>query len=447
MRVKKYQWLASKVALLGGLVIFMSGYQAYAANIDLNGKVKVSKVQFLANGTSGKTLKSDNLAKVYNSWHWVDELNNADPNDQWPDGKADPDNTAPIPADKIKSYPYSYEATAKPKVKALFKTKGIPSGTKLFAMGTATTGDSTFVLPEQELVGGLYKEKIATKVIVNTRKIRCYITQNRGKAWNLDDPLVIEWKVREAGGTWFAAGNTKHTVYVTWDKPSTALVQETLYNVACRNANNVILANNGKNVVDAIWGDFTDHSVIRMLDEKSMKYWGPNGQGNVTTSKLLLHGDGQCGAWGDVFKDVHLVHKITVAKKGIVPDPAAGVIGFQVKNIQFGPVRVNNPPANHQFCKYYRSEINMAPAGLPGQGMPTPGRKGFLDHCVNMFDGILYDPSYGKKYGGPNPLKNWEEASLGSFTCNVQVTHPTTGQFITNLAEPNDPFIQQVKWN
>jgi hypothetical protein len=139
-----------------------------------------------------------------------------------------------------------------------------------------------------------------------------------------------------------------------------------------------------------------------------------------------LKEDGQCGAWGDFFKDIHAVHGITVAKIGVTPKAVHGA-AFLVQNAVF------QEPPNHipEIFPYdYPGQITFQ-NGIPGQGNDNP-RQAFFDHCINKYGGNYYDPSYGA--GSYATLHAWEEAALAGYINNTQ-----------DRIKKNDPAVTEVE--
>ena len=152
----------------------------------------------------------------------------------------------------------------------------------------------------------------------------------------------------------------------------------------------------------------------RQREANPMKYWGRDAKANADahlsdwadTAALMKHADGQCGAWARFFRDVIWAQggagaAFFLAK--IIPDlnGLVGVIsrGFWVKNEKL----TCTPPMDPTPLS----------TGIAGQGMPDPLVKVFVDHTIVKFNGMIYDPSYGKAYRVPSTaLLEWQRASL-----------------------------------
>lgn len=182
------------VLLLSGL-LFLDGK---AANDPVPSPVRVSEVTF----SQGTAITNDD-ASAMNSPHWVDQVNNADSSDQFPDSQPDEATGVAKPND-VKSYAYSYVSNKKPKVKAVFKWKNPPdaaAGPYKAKGKVVDTANSGFTLPEQELTDDTdYAAKVSPENIVTDRKIQAYVTDNRNIARNGVSglkPLTIEWTVTD----------------------------------------------------------------------------------------------------------------------------------------------------------------------------------------------------------------------------------------------------------
>jgi hypothetical protein len=228
-----------------------------------------------------------------------------------------------------------------------------------------------------------------------------------------DNNFVLPWSYRcpEGSGNWIGCGETTHTVYVVRSEPIRNMVVpwQKILDYSCVWAEGQVGA---QEAFAAIWDKIDD------LNATDMKYWGAAPPaGGATTKGLLKHKDGKCGAWGEFFDHLCACQGITAEKKGIVlknesPYPPHVYSMMIVYDIDFGPMRFD-PPFRYRF-----TEIDFTPAGIPGQGMPTPSAKHFSNHAVNVYGGKIYDPSYGK--GPYDDLHAWEEDAIeayGSIAC------------------------------
>ena len=91
------------------------------ANLDPDTKVRISQVTFWGGSA---LLDDDGISPMINP-QMTDEVNNENPLDYFPDGF--PDKTGQPKPNQVKSYAYSYAATAQPTVEGLFRWKaGVP---------------------------------------------------------------------------------------------------------------------------------------------------------------------------------------------------------------------------------------------------------------------------------------------------------------------------------
>lgn len=182
---------------------------------------------------------------------------------------------------------------------------------------------------------------------------------------------------------------SENALYAVCAEPECSLRQETLFDVGCRNAHGI---SGTAQIVDAIYGEFSDRVVARKSDGKVMTYWMPDGSGvcqmgEKTTSGILAakDGNGNCQAWSGLFRDALLLqgiaaHRVSVWSK-FSADPAKTAV----------------------------------PAGiLPGQGNPTTPKE-FNAHWITKANEFYYDPSYGtQKISAQNPA-DYENAAFAGY--------------------------------
>lgn len=207
-------------------------------------------------------------AGVETNPHWVDMVNNEHPSIKFPDGKPDNDAGGSGP-NKVKSYAYSYVSNKAAKVGAKFewrKPKGTPpvATEQRYAVGTAKGTNCSFKLPRMPLTDNTdYPGTVAVEDPVtqkganvtekNNRRIQAHVTLNR-KVVRSDGktdlaaglgPLTIKWTVYDSltksdPVNVVGTSESTHTIYVTWDEPTTKLRQETLFNLACETADGLV---------------------------------------------------------------------------------------------------------------------------------------------------------------------------------------------------------------
>jgi hypothetical protein len=139
------------------------------ANLDPDAKVRISKVTF----SNGADVLNDDATLMVpaGSAHMIDEVNNEDVNDAFPDGF--PDKTTVDKPNQVKSYAYSY-VYKEPTIEAVFKWKGAPVGGPFKAWGEVIdTENCDFKLKEQLLVNDTHYPAVTSdQKIVIDRKIQ-----------------------------------------------------------------------------------------------------------------------------------------------------------------------------------------------------------------------------------------------------------------------------------
>jgi hypothetical protein len=263
----------------------------------------------------------------------------------------------------------------------------------------------------------------------------------------------INWEFQPPGATgWSRGESTQHTLYVTWADPKGAnnaalpagtAIYETLINLGVRNADGFGSAKTEQQVVDAIYKEFTDQKVYRVvpgtanLQTDTMKYWANRNGAAVTTDGLLSSGDGQCGAWAKFFTDMLRAQGIGAEFTVILPKVAANATILASARSQFNTSEktvtsvatalVNDAPSIVMFIK----ECNLADSWYPlpgvpivGQG-PLPSLPSFVDHAVVRYpvgtqNGHYYDPSYGSP--SASSVLAWEANAIKGVGQGVKLT-------------------------
>jgi hypothetical protein len=205
------------------------------------------------------------------------------------------------------------------------------------------------------------------------------LTSSRVDFYN---PMKIQWQYSHTSKLDFLdAGTSLNQVYVSWYTPTVGNRFHSVVDVACRNAVGQTVESN---IVAGIWSAFAGLSVMKSDGTGPLRYWGPfaadpaNSDICFSTADLLKYADGKCGAWQEFMWDTLSLHGISSGRHVVTPPPFAA------------------------FFIY---------ASLAGQG-GTPLVRGFINHAVNSYGGILYDPSYGTSY---TSKLSWEDASVELF--------------------------------
>lgn len=333
----------------------------------------------------------------------------------WQDGNDDGD--ADDPGER--KYPIAYVRDTPPSIVGKIKVK--PSGLTSVSGFTAkikVTGPGNIEIDE-------------TAAIIGTDEIELPATPSTGNFLNEIDymnPMTLTWEVEvNDEGHWCEAGDTANRTYVTLGVPSTALRQETLFDIGCRNADGESVS---ATAVDKIYLEFSDQSVQRIdpstgsLDGVDMTYWSPTNPAPQPqcwqTEGLLALGDGRCGAWARFLSDSLAIQAIA-SDVAVVDAPA-------IKNPAQLQTDINThlPPDTYQVLPIFFVKdwdlSNPNPFnpidqnGVEGQGNPNP-RADFDNHAIVKFNGEYYDPSYGSPKTASKV--SWEDQSLDGFGAYV----------------------------
>lgn len=385
----------------------------------------ISTVSF--SGTDYHELESDGQSgttvTTYSEPHWQD--NDGDGN-----AKAETTSTGE------RNYPVAFKKHSKPALSATFKLPLQKDGTtvKVKAVIQQRAGGN-IETPEVTLTGG--QSGVTYSWPANPTEttgsfedaVRCY----NGVAQDTDQfgPLIIDWQVSLNNGAFQSIGKTRHTVYLTYDKPKRTdgggkdVKKESLFYIGCRYA--PANPSDADAVVNAVYAHFAGLNVFRVNkstaspDGKTMTYWKP-GHNIADTDGLLRQGDGKCGAWARFFVDVLRAQGIDSDLQKITPPFSQAALDTDVHAV-FGQDRLANKKTVGMFIKNWNlangpfSGIEHSPSGLPGQGNPNPESK-FQDHSLVLYSTKWYDPSYGT---GPfDSLSKWEQASIATYGADIE---------------------------
>jgi hypothetical protein len=369
--------------------------------------VELEKISF--DGTEYYELKKDDLTETYSAPHWI---------------KADATNES-----------VAFKRNSKPEVEAFFKLDA-PDDllAKIKIKGVASDGVE---FPEQALVrdGGSVKYPMKEASSAFPKAIKFYDRDDDAKAFKID------WQISIDGGAFTSIGESKHQVYLTLEKPVTALRQETLFYLGAKNAD----GDNAEAAArDSMYSEFTDRNVKR-LDEVQMTYWANNDDGEaqmgcVDTPGLLVaeDGNGNCQSWGGLFRDILRVHGIDADRIRVWPK--AGDSSVIVKDWRF-----EEPPSGPPRHPYIEGLNAFDLPGIPGQGNPDPPRV-FNGHWITKSGGHYYDPSYGTpavKEG--NIDKKYEDGAFDGFG---EIYETSGGGAVRGIRKNNsgDPAASEVDY-
>jgi hypothetical protein len=302
--------------------------------------------------------------------------------------------------------------------------------------------------------------------------------------------LAIEWQYSfDNGLTWYQAGVSDNQIYVVFDTPGTTLYHTVIHNAVM----GATSASTRAEVIAGVWKGF-DASNLKFekfnknildnpnLQRKQLTYWKEWDNTNNTYSLLLEKGDGQCGAWTELFleclkvvgiKNNLLKTTLTVIPQKLNPNDAMteniNGVGMLVKNWKFTGNGTNtdgqyknlypyentwlgNP--NTMFAKignvwqyrFVKAEVTDDP-GVKGQGPIDDPKSQFLTHVIATVDNVFYDPSYGNKYSGQNKLSDFENNAIAGFTHSVLVDNTVQPPKIALYVRKNDQMKTEISDN
>jgi hypothetical protein len=214
--------------------------------------------------------------------------------------------------------------------------------------------------------------------------------------------------------------------------PGTVLF-ETLLDVACRKG-----GTNESSVLTSIWSEF--QNPIPGVQRKAldgynrpdtengkvteMKFWESSDPPDSLLGMLSSPtGDGSCFSWAQLFRDALRVHGTAfetaqiyeVTSNYVSPkrfNPKFSTASFLLKNWIF-TAPGHAPDCSNEDFNYLLipTELNKGPREVKGQGNPNPPGA-FFNHRVVSFNGLIYDPSFGKTYAS---LDSWEDSAIDGF--------------------------------
>ena len=233
------------------------------------------------------------------------------------------------------------------------------------------------------------------------------------------NPMQIDWSVLLGSCTVpLNAGMSTNQCYVTLDDPLNADLRHTVLHLGCSNGA-------GKSTeaecTEEIWNEFTDRDV-RRIDDTRLTYYQDYNCTNSTTESLLIHGDGQCGAWANLLIDILKAQGIDYYNEWAIIEPGAGDAGFALKNWVFSEPGQSGdleypylciPGTNFMGTTNYNwiyADVTDMP-GVLGQGNVANPRSLFMEHFV-FINGQYYDPSLGLRHAD---LAALEDNSIDGF--------------------------------
>jgi len=246
--------------------------------------------------------------------------------------------------------------------------------------------------------------------------------------------FTIQWEISFDTIHWYAAGSSDSRVYVTWHDAATESPGTygefkyflSVFHIACKNADG---ATTEEEIVEKVWSDFVDHSVLNYYD-LPLHYYKDIYTFNVFLYTLLKDRDGECYTWAQLFLAALKINGISYPNNYLnitaayMPNecgtPSAS--GFLVKTWTF----VLPPAGNCDFMPYtniwdYPSETDTSylfmyeevvdEPGILGQTAANPASV-FGNHQLAIIGDKIYDPCYGVIYNSvdeiyENALSGW----------------------------------------
>jgi hypothetical protein len=300
--------------------------------------------------------------------------------------------------DKQRRYSTAYVRNTKASIGATFEVAGISGGVRIRA-----SGPNGMTIPETMagIVGTTAILPATEMTVAFPDTVKYYNRKQAEKSFHL------KWEM-EIAGQWLTVGITRHTIYVSLAYPVTTLRQETLFDIACSEADG---ETTDALITARIWSIFSSRDV-RRVDDKKLTYYKDYNITYYFPHELLQHTDGQCGSWARLFLDARKIHGIFAINQYVrfVPDEPSSILeqyrGFLVKNWNFSNTGHSgiadypylNIPDTSPFVaatsyNWKYADVSDA-SGLPGQNNNNPASV-FNNHQVVYINGIYYDPSMG----------------------------------------------------
>ncbi|MBB5037467.1 transglutaminase domain-containing protein [Prosthecobacter dejongeii] len=380
--------------------------------------ISVDRVSFESSLSNAQHhLRSDDGNTIYKAPHWWDKNH---------DGLAETDETT-----GERNYPLAFKRGSPLSVKVKFHTRGILNYS-YYQVKAVVTGGLT--LPEVETGASFDTDGWLTlQSTPFEQKLNNTIQFYNGQG---NSAFTIQWQVREGdSGSWLDAGTTKHTFYITGgDRPSGDdynYLPETFLNVACRNAHG--LGDNPQQVVDAVFSEFMDRKVCRVIPSTGNPQADPmvyahdeDTLGFDSIVNFIALGKGRCGHWANLFSDCLRLHGINESEQVVIEpeDPnTVNSIPFSKTNWRFKDAYESKEGFSLSLSYPFSEALlfinnwdisdvwNPIPkTAVPAQGTDNPSMY-FADHVVNKFNGKIYDSSYGVKFDN---LVDWEDSALAA---------------------------------
>ena len=204
-------------------------------------------------------------------------------------------------------------------------------------------------------------------------------------------------RCRMTGG--FPAGRSENLAYVTLERPLTEELFHTVVRVGCESAKGKTVPSD---IFNAIWEKFKTRNIVRAdtPDAPPMGYYRDiSAEREIFSVKdLLKNNDGRCQAWSSFLIACMKAqgNALCIEREVIAYQNWTNPKFLIVKNVEIvsPSLAIDHP-------------------GIPGQGTANPEIKGFGNHFLVEFKGLLYDPSYG--IGPFQNLLYWQTASIAGY--------------------------------
>ena len=333
-------------------------------------RVFLKEVSF--SGEGNNTLLSDLESKPYEAPHWKDASIPLD-------GDADD-------KDDLK-HPICFTSGTKMSISAKWVVPDMPENWSCTIKGNGPNG---FIFPE-------------TPATINGPElsidgVEC--VKEFPRAVDFFNPMRIEWTISAAGMTGgFPAGRSENLAYVTLERPLTEELFHTVVRVGCESAKGKTVPSD---IFNAIWEKFKTRNIVRAdtPDASPMGYYRDiSAEREIFSVKdLLKNNDGRCQAWSSFLIACMKAqgNALCIEREVIAYQNWTNPRFLIVKNVEIvsPSLAIDHP-------------------GIPGQGTANPEIKGFGNHFLVEFKGLLYDPSYG--IGPFQNLLYWQTASIAGY--------------------------------
>ncbi|MBC8048485.1 MAG: hypothetical protein H7Y00_16925, partial [Fimbriimonadaceae bacterium] len=237
-------------------------------------------------------------------------------------------------------------------------------------------------------------------------------------------------------------GTSSSPIYVTWhDAPAEETgffanfkYFHTLFYLSCKNADG---ATTEDEIIDLIWNEFTDHSVIN-ADGLPLNYYKDLYSLNVYLPQLLKDRDGECYTWAMLFLALLKLNGISepnnylnIYNEFVSTDCGFGYVdGFMVKTWTFGTpsnfctdlpyLNVWDYPGYDDTSFIFIYEEVHDEIGVLGQTEANPNSI-FGNHQLAIVNGKYYDPCYGNVFDTFDDIKSGSIAGWFYFDYKTEV--------------------------